>query len=142
MSWANAMPALLSHNMGHALGGFFHVTHGKCVGLYTPFNLEYVAEVGAGILGQAARFIGLEGKSDLELTRQLIKKTRELARSIGQPLSVKELNIDRKAYEKFLPQMVERALGEASTPAALRIPDAKDMEKLFLYAYDGKSIDF
>jgi len=142
MSWANAMPALLSHNMGHALGGFFHVTHGKCVGLYTPFNLEYVAEVGAGILGQAARFIGLEGKSDLELTHQLIKKTRELAHSIGQPLSVKELNIDRKAYEKFLPQMVERALGEASTPAALRIPDEKDMEKLFLYAYDGKSIDF
>ncbi len=142
MSWANAMPALLSHNMGHALGGFFHVTHGKCVGLYTPYNLEYVAEAGAGILAETARFIGLEGKSDLDLTHQLIKKTRELARSIGQPLAVKELNIDRKSYEKFLPQMVERALGEASTPAALRIPDEKDMEKMFLYAYDGKSIDF
>ena len=142
MSWSNGMPALLSHNMGHALGGFFHITHGKCVGLYTPYNLEYLAEVGAGILGQAARFIGLEGKSDLALTRELIKKVRDLAHSIAQPLSVKDLNIDRKAYEKVLPQMVERALGEASTPAALRIPDEKDMEKMFLYAYDGKSIDF
>ncbi|MCG6535172.1 MAG: iron-containing alcohol dehydrogenase [Syntrophales bacterium LBB04] len=142
MAWANALPALLSHNMGHALGGFFHVTHGKCVGLYTPYNLEYVVEVGAGILGQAAKFIGLEGKSDVDLAGELIKKVRELARSIGQPLSVKELNIDRKAYQKVLPQMVERALGEASTPAALRIPDEKDMEKMFLYAYDGKPIDF
>jgi alcohol dehydrogenase class IV len=142
MAWGNGMAALLSHNMGHALGGFFHVTHGKCVGLYTPYNLEYAAEAGASILGQAARFIGLEGKSDIELTRELIKKVRELAHSIGQPLSVKELNIDRKEYEKFLPQMVERAMGEASVPAALRIPVETDMEKMFLYAYDGKSIDF
>ncbi|MBN1375902.1 MAG: iron-containing alcohol dehydrogenase [Dehalococcoidia bacterium] len=142
MAWANGLPALLSHNMGHALGGFFHVTHGKCVGLYTPYNLEYLIESGSGILAEAARFIGLEGKSDIDLTRQLVSKVRELARSIGQPLSVKELNIDRDAYQKLLPQMVERALGEASTPAALRIPDEKDMEKLFLYAYDGKPIDF
>ncbi|MCX6006567.1 MAG: iron-containing alcohol dehydrogenase [Chloroflexi bacterium] len=142
MSWSNGMAALLSHNMGHALGGFFHITHGKCVGLYTPYNMEYLAKVRADVLAQAAKFIGFEGKSDLELAQQLIKKVRELARSIGQPLSVKELNIDRKAYEKVLPQMVERAMGEASLPAALRIPDEKDMEKMFLYAYDGKSIDF
>jgi len=142
MSWSNGLPALLSHNMGHALGGFFHVTHGKCVGLFTPYNMEYAAEAGSGVLSQAARFIGLEGKNDQDLTQKLIKKVRELAQSIDQPLSVKDLNITKADYEKKLPQMVERALGEGSTPAALRIPDEKDMEKIFLYAYDGKSIDF
>ena len=141
MSWSNGM-AGLAHNMGHALGGFFHVTHGKSVGLYLPYNLEYLAGAGAGVYADAARFIGLEGKLDLDLTHKLIKSVRDLAASLGMPLAVKDLNIDKAAYEKVLPEMVERAMGEASTPTVLRVPDEKDMEKMFLYAYQGKTIDF
>jgi alcohol dehydrogenase class IV len=141
MSWSNGM-AGLAHNMGHALGGFFHVTHGKSVGLYLPYNMEYLLEAGAGVYAEAARFIGLEGKTDIDLTSSLIAGIRDMARHLGQPLTVKELNIEKSAYEKALPQMVERAIGEASTPTVLRVPDEKDMERMFLYAYEGKTVDF
>lgn len=141
MSWSNGM-AGLAHNMGHGLGAFFHVTHGKCVGLYLPYNMEYLLEPASSYFAEVARFIGIEGKSDIDLGRELIKKVRELAKSIGQPLAVKELNISNADYEKVLPMMVERAFGEASTPTVLRVPDEKDIEKMFLYAYEGKSVDF
>ena len=141
MSWSNGM-AGLAHNMGHALGGFFHVSHGKCVGLYLPYTMEYLAEAGAEVFAEAARFIGLEGKNDLELTRGLIKGIRDIARHLGQPSSVKDLNIGKDAYGKALPEMVERAVGEANINTVLRIPDEKDMERMFLYAYEGKTIDF
>jgi alcohol dehydrogenase class IV len=141
MAWSNGM-AGLAHNMGHALGGFFHVTHGKSVGLYLPYNMEYLAEAGAEVFAEAARFIGLEGKTDLELTRGLVSRIKDMARHLGQPSSVKELNIGKAAYEKALPEMVERAFGEVSTTTVLRVPDEKDMERMFLYAYEGKTIDF
>ena len=141
MSWGNGM-AGLAHNMGHALGGFFHVAHGKSVGLYLPYTMEYLAQAGAEVFAEAARFIGVEGKTDLGLTRGLISGIKDIARHLGQPSSVKALNISKADYEKVLPEMVSRAVSEANINTVLRIPDEKDMENIFLYAYEGKAVDF
>jgi alcohol dehydrogenase class IV len=74
--------------------------------------------------------------------RALISGIKDIARHLGQPASVKELNIGKAAYEKALPEMVERAIGEANINTVLRVPDEKDMERMFLYAYEGKTVDF
>ena len=38
--------------------------------------------------------------------------------------------------------LVNRALNEVMTMTAPRVPGTEDLEKLFRYAYAGKSIDF
>ena len=40
MSFGNSM-AGLGHSTGHALGGIFHVPHGRAVGLFLPYTMEY-----------------------------------------------------------------------------------------------------
>ena len=40
-SFGNGM-AGLGHSTGHAIGGLFHMPHGRAVGLYLPYTMEYM----------------------------------------------------------------------------------------------------
>jgi alcohol dehydrogenase class IV len=141
MSYGNAM-AGLAHSMGHALGGLFHIHHGRAVGLFLPYTMEYVSEAAARLYAEIGRFIGVSNGSDLDITRELISKVRSLARSVGQPSSVRDAGIEPTAYEESLAALVERAENEVTTITIARIPDSTDLEKLFRYAYEGKPVDF
>ena len=141
MSFGNAM-AGLAHSMGHALGGLFHTPHGRAVGLFLPYTMEYLAEAAANLYADIARFTGLSAGSDLEVTRTLIAQVRKLAKSLAQPLSVHQAGIDQTAYQKALPDLVERAESEATTITVARIPESVDLERMFHYAYEGKTVDF
>jgi alcohol dehydrogenase class IV len=144
LSGCNSMFGL-AHGTGHALGGIFHMPHGRTVGLFFPYTLEYIingSEEALVKIAEIARYCGLTGGSDKECAKALIAKIRALAKEIKQPLSVKECGIDKAQYEKELPGLVDRALNEVMTMTAPRVPGAEDLEKLFRYAYEGKSIDF
>jgi len=141
MSFGNAM-AGLAHSMGHALGGLFHVPHGRAVGLFLPYTMEYLAEAAAHLYADIGRFAGLINSSDLDTTRALISQVRSLASSIGQPSSVREAGIEPTAYKQSITALVERAENEVTTVTIARIPDGADLEKLFRYAYEGKPVDF
>jgi len=141
MSFGNAM-AGLAHSMGHALGGLFHTPHGRAVGLFLPYTMEYLAEAAATPYADIARFIGVSNGSDLEVTRALIARVRSLAKSVGQPLSLRKAGIEQTTYEQALPALVERAENEVTTITVARVPDGVDLERMFRYAYEGKTVDF
>ncbi len=42
LGFGNSMAAL-AHGMGHALGGVFHVPHGRAVALFLPYTIEFTA---------------------------------------------------------------------------------------------------
>ncbi len=135
----------LGHGTGHALGGIFHIPHGRTVGLFLPYTLEYIINDSAEALtkiAEIARYCGLAGGSDKECAKALITKIRVLAKEIKQPLTVKDCGIDKAKYENEIPGLVDRAINEIMTMTAPRVPGAEDLEKLFRYAYDGQSIDF
>ena len=61
LGFGNAM-ASLAHGMGHALGGVFHVPHGRAVSLFLPYTIEFCARgerPGSTRYGELARFLGL-----------------------------------------------------------------------------------
>ncbi|HHB90683.1 MAG TPA: iron-containing alcohol dehydrogenase [Anaerolineae bacterium] len=139
-SWAS-----LAHAMGHAFGGQFHVPHGRSVSLFLPYTLEYIAKA-----PELTRFRDIahalrlpEGDAEEpEAARAVIAAIRDLHRRLGQPLTVAELGISRKDYEARLEDLVEFAEGDGTFISAVRIPEREDLENLFLYAYDGREIDF
>lgn len=141
MSFGNAMGGL-AHSMGHALGGLFHTPHGRAVGLFLPYTMEYLADAAANLYADIGRFIGISDGSDLEVTLVLIARVRSLAKTVGQPLSVREAGIEQTTYEQALPALVERAESELTTITVARIPDSVDLERMFRYAYEGKTVDF
>ncbi len=141
MSFGNAM-AGLAHSMGHALGGLFHTPHGRAVGLFLPYTMEYLAESIPNLYADIARFTGIYDGSNLDVARALISRVRKLAKDIGQPLSVIDAGVDNTVYEEALPGLVERAESEATTITVARVPSSAELERMFRYAYEGKSIDF
>ena len=135
----------LGHSMGHAMGGIFHTPHGKAVGLFLPYTMEYLAfgaEATAKRFADIARFCGMAQGDDKKCAYALIDAIRKLAKSVGQPLAVKDTNIKRDDYMKALPGLVDRAVNEAPTIALDRIPEADDLEKLFVCAYNGTPCKF
>jgi alcohol dehydrogenase class IV len=141
MSFGNAM-AGLAHSMAHALGAVFHLPHGRAVGLCLPYTMEYLAESESEKYADIGRSAGISEGSPLQVTRTLIAEIRSLARSVGQPLSVREAGIESALYEESLPALVERAENEVTTVTVTRIPDGPDLERLFRCAYAGDSVDF
>ena len=144
MSFGNSM-AGLGHSTGHALGAIYHVPHGRAVGLFLPYTMEYLingSEETTAKYAEIARFCRIASGSDKECAKALVVKIRALAKEINQPLSVKECGIDRAKYDESIPGLIDRALNEVMTMTVTRVPGEEDLGKIFRYAYEGKSIDF
>jgi alcohol dehydrogenase class IV len=144
LSGSNSMFGL-GHGTGHALGAIFHIPHGRTVGIFLPYTLEYIingSEEATTKIAEIARYCRVASGSDKECAKALIAKIRALAKEIKQPLSVKDCGIDKAKYEKEMSGLISRALNEIMTMTAPRVPGTEDLDKIFRYAYQGKSIDF
>jgi alcohol dehydrogenase class IV len=144
MSFGNSM-AGLGHSAGHALGAIFHLPHGRSVGLFLPYTMEYLingSEETTRKYAEIGRYCGIGSGADKECAKALVAKIRSLAKEIGLPLSVRECGIDRAKYDESLPGLIDRALNEVMTITVTRVPGEEDLGKIFKYAYEGKSIDF
>jgi alcohol dehydrogenase class IV len=145
MSFGNSM-AGLGHSTGHAFGAIFHLPHGRTVGLFLPYTMEYLingSEETTTKYAEIARYCRLSSaSSDKECAKALVAKIRALAKEIGQPLSVKDCGIDKAKYEESIPGLIDRALNEVMTMTVTRVPGEDDLGNIFRCAYEGKSIDF
>jgi alcohol dehydrogenase class IV len=144
-SFGNGM-AGLGHSAGHAIGGLFHTPHGRAVGLFLPYTMEYMihgSEETTARYAEIARFCNISRDvDDKKCAKSLVDAVRKLAKSVGQPLACKDTNIKREDYIKQMSGLVDRAVNEAMTIAVTRVPDNDDLEKIFICCYDGKPCDF
>jgi len=141
MSFGNSQVGI-AHAMGHSLGAIFHVPHGRSVGLFLPYSIEYSAPEAMGRYADIAREIGIEVKTDEEAVKKLVEAVRKLSREVGEPASIKELGIARKDFEKRLDDLATRAANSTCTFMNPRVPDVEDTRKIFIYAHEGKKVDF
>jgi alcohol dehydrogenase class IV len=104
----------LCHAVAHTFGAAFSIPHGRSVGIALPYSLEYIASnppiEGAPDpvkrLNDAARFVGIQGSSDKEAITKLIQKLRDLAKSTGEPLSLKEAGVTEQQMNDNLDNLV------------------------------------
>jgi alcohol dehydrogenase class IV len=141
LGYGNAMAAL-AHVLGHALGGVFHTPHGRAVGLFLPYTIEFTANAGVGRYAEIAHFLGLPAGEGGEGVASLVTAIRQLYQRLGQPTSIRELGITAEAFAEALPHLVDNAESDTQIVSAARIPEPEDLEWLFRYAYEGKVIDF
>lgn len=142
LGFGNSMAAL-AHALGHALGAVFPVPHGRAVGLFLPYTIEFTAQWDAPIrYGELARFLGLSADSEAEACTRLVAAIRRLAERVGQPLSLQQAGITAWDFEARLPKLVENALCDSCAVLGRRAPTEAEMQQLFRYAYSGQPIDF
>jgi len=141
LGFGNSM-AGLAHSMGHALGGAFHTPHGRGVGLLLPYTIEYAAREKPGRYAQIARYLSLPAQTETEGAKSLVCAIREFLERLEQPMSLREVGIEREALQERMDKLIENAENEATTVVHPRIPTVEELEGLFIYAYEGQEIDF
>ena len=132
----------LGHALAHAFGGIFPIPHGRLVGMFLPYSMEFTANGGESRYQKLAKFLGISSENEQEGLDELVNEIRELARLIGQPLTISQMGIEASALERLMPELVEKAVSDHQMLTTLRVPDERELVKLYRYAYSGKSVDF
>jgi len=150
LGFGNAM-ASMAHAMGHVLGAVFHVPHGRAVSIFLPYTIEFAARQAPERFAEMASLLGCSpplspplqgGMGGKEAALALAGYICDLCRQIGNPTSIAGVGIERAAYEAQLDKLVEDAFNDTQMVTAARAPSFDELRQLFLYAYEGRPIDF
>jgi alcohol dehydrogenase class IV len=141
LGFGNAM-ASLAHAMGHVLGAVFHVPHGRAVALFMPYTVEFAARQVPRRFAELAALFGCSAAEEERAAWSLAGGIRDLCREVGNPTCVAQAGIERAAYEGQLEKMVDDAFNDTQIVTAARVPSYDELRQLFLYAYEGRPVDF
>lgn len=141
LGFGNSMAAL-AHAMGHSFGAAFHVPHGRSVGLFLPYVIEYTANGGNSRYAEIAHFLGLPAGDEAEGAASLVAAIRELQVRIDFAADISQLGIERAAFDQALPRLVANAEADNQLFFNARVPDSAELQRLFQYAYAGRAVDF
>jgi alcohol dehydrogenase class IV len=141
IGFINALSSM-AHAAGHSLGALFHVPHGRAVGLFLPYTIEFIGEAREELWAEIAYAIKLEVPRGKRAATTLARAIRGLAHSINQPSSLKETGISSDSFNKAMEKLIDNVMADGSLIVSARIPNVAETEKFFNYTYEGKSIDF
>ncbi len=141
LAFGNSMLGL-AHAMGHSMGAVLHVPHGRSVGLFLPYVVEFTANGGNTRYGDIAHHVRLPAEDEETGTAALVGAIRGLSASVGFATSIQDLGIARAAFEEALPKLVANAEADNQLFFNTRFAESDDLAKLFMCAYEGRSVDF
>ncbi len=96
-----------THQIGQEIGGIFDTTHGEALSILFPAWMKYVYKKFPQRFAQyAVRVWNLDTYfgSEERLALEGIKKTEEFLKSIGMPLTLKEVNVFSDGFNKIASQ--------------------------------------
>ena len=149
MAFSNALLGIV-HSMAHKTGAAYsggHIVHGCANAMYLPKVIKYNAKEpeAAKRYADIARFLHLDGKTDMELTEALIAHLRDMNAKLNIPMCIKDYEggiIDEKEFMDKLPQVAELAVGDACTGSNPRQITPAEMEKLLKCCFYDTAVDF
>jgi alcohol dehydrogenase class IV len=141
IGFINALSSM-AHAAGHSLGALFHIPHGRAVGLFLPYTIEFIGQAREELWAEIGYAIKLEVPKGKTAATVLAQAIRGLAREINQPLSIKEMSIPLDDFNKAMGKLVDNVMADGSLIVSARIPSVAETETFFGYVYEGKSIDF
>jgi len=142
--------AQLAHTIGHSWGSVFHVPHGRAVGVALLYVLQYClnnpdeADKTEEILAKVAKQLGWVKWDDdsNKAAKTVIAKVKELQKEVGFPLTLKEIGTTQEEVDKYIDELVNMCFEDSSSVLGPRSASGADFKNLYLYAYEGKDIDF
>ena len=141
LGFGNSMAAL-AHALGHSAGAIFHIHHGRIVGLFLPYTIEFTANGEDSRYQEMARFLGLTAENERSAARSLAQAVRDLARQIGEPLSLREAGVTAEALEEAMERLCDFAEADPTAVTSRRVPSREELRRLFHYAWEGRPVDF
>ncbi|MGT2910853.1 1-propanol dehydrogenase PduQ [Streptococcus cameli] len=128
----------ICHSLSHAIGAFFHLSHGRINAMLLPHVVAFNASLdekqetfATKRYSQMANLLGIYGSSPTQGARALIYAIKCLAKQMNMPMSIEEMGIDRQEFQAMIPEMAKRALADACTPANPRSVTLEDLEAIY-----------
>ena len=144
MAFTNALLGIV-HSMAHKTGAAFstgHIPHGCANAIYLPYVIQFNAKNAEKRYADIARFVGIKGKTDVELVKNLCTKIDEYNASLGIPKTLKAFGIDEKEFKEKVKSIAALAVGDACTGSNPRPITPVEMEHLLTCTYYGTSVNF
>ena len=144
--------AIIGHSMAHVLGAFFHVTHGIGVCLALPYIMQFcINDQNNPACVKAAEKLALVSKmmgwasfdaDNMSAATVLIDKVKELQAQVGAPHAISELGLDQDEFEAQVPTMADQCMESSCSVMSPRAAGSEEFKKLYMYAWEGKDVDF
>ncbi len=149
MAFSNALLGIV-HSMAHKTGAAYsggHIVHGCANAMYLPKVIKFNSKEpeAAKRYAEIARFLGLAGNTDVELTDALIAHIKKMNAALEIPSSIKEYEggiIDEKEFFEKLPKVAALAVGDACTGSNPRSITPEVMEKLLACCFYDTEVNF
>lgn len=127
----------ICHSLAHAVGGKFHISHGRSNAMILPHVLEFNADLtgrektlAARKYQRMAKLIGLPYANTAVAVSSLIRRIREMEESFGIPATLKKLDVDPKEVSRLKEEMIAAALADTCTATNPRQADPSDLERI------------
>ena len=126
------------HAMAHQLGGFYNLPHGVCNAILLPFVIQYNSKVCMERYAQIARYLGLPGYTDKQLTDSLVASIKELNKKLDIKQTYAENGVTKEHLEQKIDFIAEQAVGDPCTASNPRPIDVENMKKVITCAFTGE----
>ncbi len=111
LSFDNAGLGLL-HALAHALGGVFHVPHGRLGGVLLPHVMDFNRDAALEKYAYLARLCGHGAATDLLAFRALRSSLLRLRRLLQLPGTLQEAGVDKTRLEGRLDELCRAAMAD------------------------------
>lgn len=134
----------LNHGMAHALGGRFHIPHGRANGILLPYVMSFNAGCSdkltpvARQYARIARLLGLESSSIRQSALNLIRTARRYVEQFQIPSSIQAAGVGKEEFDGAVEAMAEAALSDRCTATNPRSCSKEEVLQVFRKAYLGK----
>ena len=132
----------LTHGMAHALGGRFHIPHGRANALVLPYVIEFNASrcpsAYAARYADIAGILGAARSSRNQSIFNLIRAVRSLIAELDIPLTIRDAGISREDWDDALPRLARAAAADRCTETNPVLCTVEDITALFEKAYQGE----
>jgi alcohol dehydrogenase class IV len=132
----------MAHSMGHALGATYPMAHGLSVALANLYVMQFNRNVVAERYAEIAHTMGINAPNAEGCVQELVASLAALMKRLGQPTTLAEFGINRETLHRDMKSLIEKTNMSTCTFVAPRIPSSEELEKLYLCALEGRTVDF
>lgn len=126
------------HSLSHAMGGRFHLPHGRCNALLLEEVIRFNSELTGCAENQAARkyaqlakLLLLPARTVREGVVSYLDAICQLKKELGVESGLDKLAISSKAFKDAVPEMAEIALNDRCTPTNPKQPTREELERIY-----------
>jgi alcohol dehydrogenase class IV len=120
----------LCHALAHALGGEFHIPHGRLNAILLPAVVEHNAEKALGRYASLARQLGLSAGADSIALRALKNALIRLRRELGLPDTLAAAGVDPGQVRKKMELLVNATLSDPCCNTNPVKPEAANIRRI------------